>query len=108
MKNLREWLDSAMYLPPFIRDFHDQKELFKRIDQLKSSGNMFEKPNWVTAQIYVIDFFLFFMARHGYTLQKSKAKIDFESLDKTMHDFRDEKFGYLKQIIASKEDTTNG
>ena len=34
-------------------------------------------PTWTMAHIYVIDFFLWYMAKCGYTLQKSRAKIDF-------------------------------
>ena len=38
------------------------------------------RPSWVEGQCYVIDVFLWFMARRGYTLQRSKVKCD---------DFRD-------------------
>ena len=65
-------IKSGRYLPPFMRDFHDQKDLFKSIGQwgAKSQSNI----DWVKAHCYVIDIFLKFMALHGYTLQKSKTK----------------------------------
>lgn len=84
--NTQEFLDSGEYLPEFMRDFHDQKLLFKFLgemvhnakDKADSIGEMqlSRLPDWIAAQIYTIDFFLWTMARHGYTLQKSRRHID--------------------------------
>lgn len=53
------------YLPKEIQDFHDQKELFKEIQQEKTPNN------WVDNHIYTIDYFLYYMAKvKGYKLQK--------------------------------------
>ena len=45
--------------------------------------------NWINGQIYVIDIFLWFMARRGYTLQRSLTKLDFVSLDETVKQCND-------------------
>ncbi|MCG4256885.1 hypothetical protein [Acetobacter senegalensis] len=40
--------------------------------------------NWRSAQIYTIDIFLWVMARHGYTLQRSRKKLPFSDIDQTI------------------------
>lgn len=74
-----EWLKNEWNLPNFLKDFHDQKEIFKGMhelyrEQMCESKNI---PNWVDAQIYVIDYFLWYVGSRGYTLQKSRKKFDF-------------------------------
>jgi hypothetical protein len=85
-------MQSGSHLPPFMRDFHDQKRLFKRLDEIvqrqpKDGSALREMPNWVVAQIYVIDFFLWFMARRGYTLQKARTTQPFIDLAADLADF---------------------
>lgn len=77
------WLQSGKYLPPPMRDFHDQKDLFKAIDEMikEDPSAIVKRPDWVSAQCYVIDTFLWWMARRGYTLQKSKQKFEFRDLE---------------------------
>jgi hypothetical protein len=61
---MEEWLERSGYLPPFMRDFHDQKLLFQRVDEVvqrkRDEGGMLAKdlPDWISAHIYVVDFFL--------------------------------------------------
>lgn len=79
------WLKSGEYLPEFMRDFHDQKDLFKALQPIMQrsvdGGNTYlENMNWTMAHIYVVDVFLWCLARRGYTLQKSKKKLDFEDI----------------------------
>jgi len=64
--------DHNDHLPKFMRDFHDQKELFKTIEFVLGPGNV----SWVEGHIYVIDRFLKFMAMHGYTLRKTRQGRD--------------------------------
>lgn len=80
--DIEGWLKSAQYLPPPLRDFHDQKDVFKAIhEMLDVAGNSYVgKVDFVTGQVYVIDFFLWFMARRGYTLQRSRARMPFRDL----------------------------
>lgn len=64
-----------------MRDFHDQKDLFKSIYELY--GNKPENkipPNWVDSHVFTMDFFLWFMAIHGYKLQKFTSR-RFEQFD---------------------------
>lgn len=83
------WLKSGEYLPPDLRDFHDQKLFFKWL-VWKKMGPKEADPylkglNFVNVQIAVIDYFLWFMARCGYTLQRSRKKgVQFASLEATM------------------------
>jgi hypothetical protein len=79
---LSQFLSDGKYLPKFMRDFHDQKRLFKLIHWLYDPDMSKQKegivPDWVKSQCYVIDWFLWFMASRGYTLQKNKTKTEFE------------------------------
>jgi hypothetical protein len=86
MKDRRQWMKDGEYLPEFMRDFHDQKDLFKTIHQfLNMEKNTYVKDiSWVQGQCYVIDVFLWFMAMHGYTLSKSRVQADFRNLHETL------------------------
>ena len=75
---LQEWLDSGEYLPEEFRDFHDQKDLFKTIHSLyRDYKGIEDMPNWKDGHIYSVDWFLFYMASRGYTLQKCRKKLKF-------------------------------
>jgi len=86
MSALADWLKSGAYLPPVLRDFHDQKDVFKAIHEtIRVHEHGYAKDiNWIAGQCYVIDIFLWWMARRGYTLQRSRAKQEFESLHDTL------------------------
>lgn len=75
---LIEWLQSGEYLPCFLRDFHDQKDVFKAMHD--TIGNANENGNARDGHIYVIDTFLWYMARCGYTLQKSRKNVEFKDM----------------------------
>jgi len=89
MSKLQLWLESVKYLPEFLRDFHDQKNLFKcmhwNYEQSDDEAQTKDKPNWVDGHVYVIDWFLFYMASRGYTLQKTRTKLEFRDFE----DFRE-------------------
>jgi len=80
------WLKAGRHLPPQLRDFHDQKAVFAAMHALQRVGGdkeRFEKLFEVTAvagHAYVIDRFLWFMARRGWTLQRSRADLPFSDL----------------------------
>lgn len=57
-------------MPKFMRDFHDQKELFKAIDETTAPPPDGYNVSWVQAHVYTTDRFLAFMARHGYRLRR--------------------------------------
>jgi len=65
---LKDYMSHGKHLPNFMRDFHDQKDLFKRIAELKNCP-----MDWRTAHIYVVDFFLWYMGAHGYELRKVRS-----------------------------------
>jgi hypothetical protein len=106
---LIEWLKSGKHLPCFMRDFHDQKSVFKFFDemvQLKKERNPNDPiaqdlPNWISAQIYTIDFFLWTMAKFGYTLQKSRAPIEFFDIEKTLVSYNNEKLQQIADELKS-------
>lgn len=81
MSSLTKWLQSGKHLPEPLRDFHNQKDFFKSMHHLQQDNEGAEdNPNWVKGHIYIIDFFLWFMASRGYTLQKNRAKnIEFKN-----------------------------
>ncbi len=76
------WLKSGGYLPPVMRDFHFQKELFRAIEDRVSPHPQatVKSPTWVEAHVYVVEVFLWFMARRGYTLQKTRKDLAFQDL----------------------------
>lgn len=79
---LDDWLKSGAYLPESLRDFHDQKNVFKAMHSIiRVDGHECAKDvGWVAGQCYVIDIFLWFMARRGYTLQRSRTRLPFRDL----------------------------
>ncbi len=88
-RNLVEWLKSGEYQPSFLRDFHDQKDLFKRVEEMVSRRPIPNGDSWIGRHVYTIDYFLWFMARHGYTLQKSRQPVEFEDYDKAISEWRE-------------------
>jgi len=76
MKTPEEFTESEEHLPDFLRDFHSQKDIFKTIHWLYSGKDHAKEISWIDGHCYTIDWFLWFMAKHGYTLQKSrKSKV---------------------------------
>lgn len=76
------WMKSGKYLPEVLRDFHDQKDIFKAIHEIvqERPDETVKRPSWIEGQCYVIDVFLWFMARRGYTLQKTHRRGNFRDL----------------------------
>lgn len=99
-KSAEEWLKSGGYLPRFMRDFHAQKDIFKWIARpvqntkahAKAEGRMDQLPgfSWVESHIYVVDFFLWYMAKHGYTLQPMRQDYEHASWDESIAAMRAE------------------
>ena len=77
------FLKSGEYLPKVMRDFHDQKDLFKAMHQIvgENPEDTIKRPSWIEGHVYVIDVFLWFMARRGYTLQRTRRKGNFRDLE---------------------------
>jgi hypothetical protein len=102
---LQKWLESRKYLPSFLRDHSDIKQLFKcihsTVDITKSVQN---PPNWIDAHCYVIDVFLWHMAKHGYTLQRSRNKtLEFKDLQADLDLFQQSQFDLFRQELSKRK-----
>lgn len=76
------WMKAGEYLPDFLRDFHDQKDAFKAIHEMSGVQEGYVKDvSWIAAQVYTIDFFLWWCARRGYTLQRSRKPVLFRDAE---------------------------
>lgn len=83
--NRQQYNKDGKHLPDFLKDFHDQKAIFKTIQQWADKQNQFnDLPNsWIENQVYTMDYFLWCMALHGYKLQKIKSKeVEFLDINK--------------------------
>jgi len=103
---LTAWLKSGKYLPPILRDFHDQKDCFKWMDRfvqnkIRSGSHHLDGYNWVQFHCLTIDFFLWYMAVHGYTLQRTRKPLPFGDWKETMKAFDAEQLERLKQTLQA-------
>ena len=103
--NLREFVDNHKHLPSFMRDFHDQKDLFKTIGSGKSPNPMNPTISVTDGMCYTIDNFLWVMAMHGYTLQKCRAKKPFVDIHHSISAREAKETSAFKQMLenASKK-----
>jgi hypothetical protein len=106
MTKLDSYVKSEKHLPVFMRDFHDQKGLFKSVSEWASKSKS-NKIGWVDAHCYVIDIFLQFMAMHGYTLQRTRANQEFYNIQDTLNVYekkrRDISTSFLKEILNKEK-----
>jgi hypothetical protein len=99
MSDLEQWLKSGAYLPPPMRDFHDQKDVFKALYDTIRMPERLQHISWVDAQIFTIDIFLWWMARRGYTLQRCRAHQEFVDFDKSVADARERRDAAAMQML---------
>lgn len=101
MSDFREWREKGKHLPSFMRDFHDQKDIFKAMmDYFNNSEDM--PVTLKDGHVFTIDWFLWFMAAHGYTLQKTAAKCEnFQDLHKTIERSKNARQDQFAAMIAS-------
>lgn len=98
-----KWRKSGKHLPSFMRDFHNQKDLFKCIHEMygkaESNEQAKQMPDWISSQCYTIDWFLWFMAGHGYTLQKCRQNVEFLNIQNTVSSHAKERQeGFVKAL----------
>lgn len=109
-KTFDEWRKEAEHMPPFMRDFHDQKDLFKYIgaivDKENKGGHRDLGITWVDGHIYTVDFFLWLMAAHGYTLQKSRKKFAFRDINETLKNERERQLEAFSKMINERGNST--
>jgi len=91
---LYSWLKSGDYMPPEFRDFHDQKDLFKAMHNTIQNAD--DNGNARDGHIYVVDTFLWYMARCGYTLQKCRKSLPFKEFDKDLSKYRSDLAASMK------------
>lgn len=93
--NLDNYMNNQENLPEFMKDFHDQKDLFKTIfEQYKDSHVVLDNINWVDGHQFTIDVFLWWMGRHGYKLQKTRKKgVEFNDPKETIKHFTNIRMG---------------
>lgn len=103
MDELSKWLQSGEYLPSFMRDFHDQKDIFKAMHHTITNAD--ENGNWRDGHIYVVDTFLWYMARCGYTLQCSRKHVNFKNMDDDIARMKSE---ISSSFAAIMQDAKNG
>lgn len=117
-KTRKEWLEAKLHLPSVMRDFHAQKDVFKAVQRWVSRAQaekpedhmVRDLPNWIVAHVYVIDFFLGFMALHGYTLQRTEKRsgFDFADLSKTLERLREEEAEAFRALMDKAEEEKAG
>lgn len=101
-----KYRENARHLPVFMRGFHDQKILFNMINDLIDSSEKDHILNTVNpyhAHIYTIDYFLFIMFKYGYSLQKSRMKFDFLSIEDDMKDYRNKQHQNFKNMLLKEQ-----
>jgi hypothetical protein len=100
---LREFVDNYKHLPTFMRDFHDQKDVFKTVGSGKSPNPMNPTISVVDGMCYTIDKFLWVMAMHGYTLQKCRAKKPFQDIHESIKAREDKETEMFKQMMEASQ-----
>lgn len=110
MSNPETYTQDKHYLPDFMKDFHDQKDLFKAIHELYKDNESLKKmpQSWVDNHIFVVDYFLWFMGQHGYKLQKVRKKgVEFYDLQATIDQMKGRSVQRFAEILKSHETKPN-
>ena len=104
---LTAWMKASKHLPDVLRDFHDQKDVFKAMHDLQQPSGPSELEagaftvDFVTGQCYVIDRFLWFMARRGYTLQRSRVRLPFRDLQADVKAATEKRDAHLSSLLEA-------
>lgn len=99
----KKYVQNGEHLPNFMKDFHDQKDLFKAIYEQWCDANdeVLNRVSWVDAHCFTIDYFLWWMGLHGYKLQKVKKKnVDFYDPIDTINICNNKRAGKLNEILS--------
>ena len=90
MRSPEEYVKSGDHLPYFLKDFHDAKDFFKVMQMKQGLAKINDKEiSWIDGMCYVLDHFLWFVAQRGYTLQRSRAKVDFKEIENDLDEFQE-------------------
>jgi hypothetical protein len=103
-KTPHDYVKSGDHLPPPLKDFHDAKDVFKvmhrKYGRFEHAG---QEVNWVLGNCYVIDWFLWFMAQRGWTLQRSRVRIDFTDLAAEIAQMKEEDAATFLQMLEERK-----
>jgi hypothetical protein len=109
MSELNAWVESGKHLPPWLQDFHDQKDLFKAIQVWTNPLDREKEPDphysvtWVQGHCYTIDTFLRFMAFHGFTLQRTRKRLEFCDLDESIGAVKEQAVNDLRAFLERNQ-----
>ena len=99
------WIGRGLHLPRWLRDFHDQKDVFKTISSWNATRvHPARETSFQDSMIYVIDCFLMFMAAHGYTLQRVRGPRAQQCADiaATVRSFKDAQAKALREMLEER------
>lgn len=96
---LYAWLKSGNYMPPEFRDFHAQKDLFNAMHNTIQNAD--ENGNARDGHIYVVDTFLWYMARCGYTLQRCRKDLPFKEMEDDISRLERERAENFAKMISN-------
>lgn len=106
--DIETFLKSGAFLPAPLRDFHDQKDVFKTMHgAIDPANESIKRVSWIDGQCYVIDIFLWFMARRGWTLQRSRADADFRDLAADIETHRKQEAEAFSRFMAERHPLQN-
>jgi len=106
------WRREGQYLPEFMRDFHDQKDLFKALQDVvdranaKNGSHRSLNASWTEYHIYTVDIFLWVLAAHGYTLQRSRRRFGFRDIYDFVSQARDAAREAMAAIFRNRPSAT--
>lgn len=97
-RRIEVWRKELNFLPPYLRDFHNQKDLFKVLHWVwMPHGGIGELINFRSGMTYMMDGFLWTLARHGLVIYRSSARLPFEDLDEKVSALDDQ---YTKALMS--------
>ena len=106
------WRRDGQYLPEFMRDFNDQKDLFKALHDVvdranaKNGSHRSLNASWTEYHIYTVDIFLWVLAAHGYTLQRSRRRFGFADIYDFVSQARDAAREAMAAIFRNRPSPT--
>ena len=103
---IKQYLNEGGYLPEPLKDFQDQKQFFKYLhekhciddDLLICNG---KEMCWKDGHIYTVDYFLHFMAKFGYKLQRDRTNIEFRDIREELETFRTSQTEEFRKAVDS-------
>lgn len=106
--DIETFLKSGAYLPAPLRDFHDAKDVFKAVHAgIDPASEGIKRVSWIDGHCYVVDIFLWFMARRGWTLQRSRVDADFRDLAADIETHRKQEAEAFSSFMAKHNPLQN-